>query len=193
MKHDKDRPMDLDNPENPAAGEVNDGGAGDENENLPEPSGAIDLDEEIQRLRLELDEYKNLYLRKAAEFENFRKRKQQEFSALVATAEESLVSDLLPVLDDLQRLLATAQDESWSRESFLRGAQMIHDKMMDILAARGLKPLEAAGMPFDPNLHEALMQQHESGAEPGTVLQEFLRGYRLGDKIIRHAQVVVSA
>jgi molecular chaperone GrpE len=162
-------------------------------EEPPVNSEKSDPEEEIQRLKLELDEYKDLFLRKAAEFENFKKRKQGEFAALINSAEESLIAELLPVLDDLQRLLQHTQDEQWNREAFLRGSQLIHDKLTDLLTSRGLRPIEAVGTPFNPELHEALLQQSEGGVEPGMVLQEHLRGYRLGDKVLRHTQVVVSA
>lgn len=146
--------------------------------------------EDVKQIRLELDEYKNLYLRKAAEFENFKKRKQQEFRALISTAEDALISDILPTLDDFDRFLASNEGD---RGSLLEGAQLIREKLWGVLAARGLKPIESVGNPFDPELHEALVQQKEEGTEPGIVLQEHQRGYRLGDKVIRHARVVVSA
>lgn len=157
-----------------------------------EETAPADPQAEIQQLRLELDEYKNLFLRKAAEFENFKKRRQQEFAALINSAEESLIAELLPVLDDFDRLLASVSPEESNNDSFIRGAQLMRDKLMDILGARGLRAIDSVGHPFDPELHEALMEQKEGGTEPGMVLQEHLRGYRLGEKVIRHAQVVVS-
>lgn len=159
------------------------------------PEAPSSSEDEIQRLKLQLDEYKDLFLRKAAEFENFKKRKQQEYASLIITASEALIIELLPVLDDLDRLLenAAAKDHhSNNSESLQRGALLIRDKIMDLLQGRGLKAIESVGTPFDPDLHEALMQEQNSGREPGIVLKEFTRGYRLGDKVIRHAQVVVS-
>jgi molecular chaperone GrpE len=159
------------------------------------PEAPPSPEDEIQRLKLQLDEYKDLFLRKAAEFENFKKRKQQEYASLIITATEALIIELLPVLDDLDRLLenAAAKDNnSNNSESLQRGALLIRDKIMDLLQGRGLKAIESVGTPFDPELHEALMQEQNSGREPGIVLKEFTRGYRLGDKVIRHAQVVVS-
>jgi molecular chaperone GrpE len=149
-----------------------------------------ELPDDIQRLKLELDEYKNLYLRKAAEFENFKKRKQQEFKALIQSAEESLIASLLPVLDDFERVQANHNADV---ESLLQGVQLIRDKFWDALAARGLQIVESVGKPFDPRLHEAILQQEEDGTEPDIVLQEHERGYQLGEKVIRHSKVVVSA
>ena len=146
--------------------------------------------EAIQQLRLELDEYKNLYLRKAAEFENFKKRKQAEFKALIQSAEESLIASLLPVLDDFDRVQTNHNADV---KNLLQGVQLIRDKLWDTLAARGLQAIESVGNPFDPQLHEAIMQQEEDGTEPDVVLQEHERGYRLGEKVIRHSKVVVSS
>jgi len=169
-------------------------------EELVEPTPS-DPEAIIEQLRLELDEYKNLFLRKAAEFENYKKRRQQEFSALISGAEEALITEILPILDDFDRLLTSASVSEGrltpelgegNNESFLQGAKLVRDKLVDMLAARGLTPIESVGSLFDPELHEALLQQQDGGTEPGIVLQEHLRGYRLGDKVIRHAQVVVS-
>jgi molecular chaperone GrpE len=156
---------------------------------LPAP----DYPEQIQQLKLELDEYKDLFLRKAADFENYKKRKQAECSVIARSTEEQLISQLLPVLDDFERLFYNAEEEQYDREAFLRGAKLIYDKLMKMLEARGVKAVESVGQPFDPQLHEAILQQPQSGVEPGTVLQEYERGYRLGDKVVRHAKVVVSS
>jgi len=160
-----------------------------------EPAPLPSPEDEIQQLKLQLDEYKDLFLRKAAEFENFKKRKQQEYAAVITSVTEGLIADLLPALDDLDRLVdnaAAGENPIENSESLLRGARLIRDKIMVLLQARGVKAIESVGTPFDPELHEAIMQQPESGSEPGIVLQEFARGYRLGEKVIRHAQVVVS-
>jgi molecular chaperone GrpE len=160
----------------------------------PTPVELSDPLEQIQQLKLELDEYKDLFLRKAADFENFRKRKQMEASSVARNTEEIMIASLLPVLDDFERLFSNAAEEQLERDApFLRGAHLIYDKMMNLLQARGLKPMEAVGQPFNPELHEAIMQQSQSGVEPGVVLQESARGWRLGDKVIRHAKVVVSS
>lgn len=149
-----------------------------------------EVEADVQQVRLELDEYKNLYLRKAAEFENYKKRKQLEFQTLINSAEEVLISELLPILDDFERFEANAEGD---RGSLLQGAQLIREKLWDVLSSRGLKPIDSVGAKFDPELHEALMQKEQDGVDPDIVLQEHQRGYRLGDKVIRHAKVVVSA
>ena len=165
---------------------------GGENEIVTEESGeeTPETVDEVQQIRLELDEYKNLYLRKAAEFENFKKRKRMEFQALIKSAEEALIVDLLQVLDDFERFKNNAESDC---ESLLQGAQLIHEKLQDIMVAHGLKPIVAVGAKFDPELHEALMQREEEGVESDMVLEEHQRGYRLGEKVIRHAKVIVSS
>lgn len=201
MTQEQDKPLEINNPPTEGNGNpLEDRSAAEaELEALPaqpEPEIPPSPEEEILRLKLQLDEYKDLFLRKAAEFENYKKRRQQEYAAIINAAMETLIGELLPVLDDLDRLLANAQPSNEANQevaqSLLRGAQLIRDKLMDLLSARGLKPIDSVGMPFDPELHEALLQQQDSGTEPGIVLQEFVRGYRLGNKVIRHAQVVVS-
>jgi molecular chaperone GrpE len=149
-----------------------------------------DLSKEYQKLRLELDEYKNLFLRKAAEFENFKKRKQSELQIFLRAAEESLILNLLPVLDDFDRLLASSEGDA---DSLRQGARLIRGKLWDVLASKGLEPLDALGTPFDPNLHHAIIEQHDKTAAPGMVLAEHEKGYKLAGKVIRPARVVVSA
>jgi molecular chaperone GrpE len=196
MTSDSERSIDLNNSESENEREDEYIKREDQSGDSSEPAQAEISDplEQIQQLKLELDEYKDLFLRKAADFENFRKRKQMESSSIARNTEELLIASLLPVLDDFERLFSTAAEEQLDREApFLRGARLIYDKMINLLTARGLKPLEAVGQPFNPELHEAIMQQPQSGVEAGVVLQEFTRGWRLGDKVIRHAKVVVSS
>ncbi|MBU1651813.1 nucleotide exchange factor GrpE [bacterium] len=146
--------------------------AGAETEPAAEPDVAS-LKQQLAVVKLELDEYKNYYLRKAAEFDNFKKRKQQEFLILVRTAEENLISELLPVLDDLERVEANESDDA---PALMQGIGLIRGKMNSVLQSQGLEPIEAVGKPFDPELHEALLQQEQEGAEPDIVLQEHQRG-----------------
>lgn len=155
-----------------------------------EESLEVDPAEELRQARLELDEYKNLFLRKAAEFENFKKRKQLEFQALIKNASEAVILDLLPALDDFDRFLSVEQGDN---ESLLEGARLIREKLWEPLAARGLEPIQSLGAHFDPEIHEALLQQEVENTEPGIIVEEHQRGYKLGDRVIRPAKVVVSA
>ncbi len=197
-QEDKKDPIEL---EANRAEEISPDAEGAEQPEIPSADAAVqespplDPEEQIAQLKLELDEYKDLYLRKAAEFENFKRRKQLEFTSLLNSASEALITALLPILDDFDRLIENVRKDNDDAETIkqeLRGAELIRDKLLEVLTARGLKPIESVGLPFDPALHEAMLQQQDSGAEAGIVLQEFQRGYRLGDKVIRHAKVVVS-
>lgn len=134
------------------------------------------------------DEYLADLQRVAADFDNFRKRVARDREALVARAGERLVKELLPVLDDLERAAAVAAQ---SAEGTLEeGVRMVHRALHAALAKEGLKEVEADG-PFDPHRHEALMQQ-ASEAPEGTVLAILQKGYRLGDRVLRPARVVVA-
>lgn len=136
------------------------------------------------------DVYKDRWVRLAAEFDNYKKRTLREREALIQSANEGLIRDLLPVVDSVDRANAHADGDTDS-EAFKEGVRMIMEEMPKILQNRGLKEIDAAGQPFDPNLHEALMQV-ASEQEAGTVAEVIERGYCLGDRVLRHAKVVVS-
>ena len=129
------------------------------------------------------------YLRLAADFDNYRKRVAREHSELTARANERLVNELLPVLDDLERALeAAAEHEEAKLEE---GVQLVHRSLAALLERHGLKEIETEGA-FDPHVHEALLAQPAEDAEEGSVLQVLQKGYRLGDKVLRPARVIVA-
>jgi molecular chaperone GrpE len=129
------------------------------------------------------------YLRLAADFDNFRKRAARERSEMAVYANERLVKDLLPILDDLERALeaAAAHEEAKLEE----GVRLVHRSLADLLAKEGLARIDVTGK-FDPHVHEALLAQ-PSDEEEGTVIQVLQNGYRLGDRVVRPARVVVAA
>ena len=129
-------------------------------------------------------------MRLAAEFDNYKKRTLRERDALIQSANEGLLRDLLPLVDSVDRASAHAEGDTDS-EAFKEGVRMIMEELPKILANRGLKEIDASGQGFDPNLHEALMQV-ASDHEEGTIAEVIERGYCLGDKVLRHAKVVVS-
>ena len=134
------------------------------------------------------------YLRLAADFDNYRKRVAREHAELTARANERLVNELLPVLDDLERALeATAErNHTGDWEAKLEeGVQLVHRSLASLLERHGLKEIETEGA-FDPHVHEALLAQPGDGAEEGSVLQVLQKGYRLGDKVLRPARVIVA-
>jgi molecular chaperone GrpE len=129
------------------------------------------------------------YLRLAADFDNYRKRVAREHAELTQRANERLLNELLPVLDDLERALeAAAEHEEAKLEE---GVQLVHRALAALLERHGLIEIDTAGA-FDPHVHEALLAQPGEGAEEGSVLQVLQKGYRLGDKVLRPARVIVA-
>ena len=129
------------------------------------------------------------YLRLAADFDNYRKRVAREHAELTTRANERLVNELLPVLDDLERALeAAAEHEEAKLEE---GVQLVHRSLASLLERHGLTTIATDGA-FDPHVHEALLAQPADGAEEGSVLQVLQKGYKLGDKVLRPARVIVA-
>lgn len=150
------------------------------------------LQNEINQLKEELNQWKDKFLRKMAEFDNYKKRIQQDQIQLVKYANEKLIKDLLPIIDDFERSLTFSKDEL-KNNSILQGVEMVYNKLMKILSDYGLKKIEALNQPFDFNYHEALLQVPKDGVEPLTVIEEVEKGYLLNDKVIRHSKVIVSS
>ena len=129
------------------------------------------------------------YLRLAADFDNYRKRVAREQVELTRRANERILNELLPVLDDLERALeAAAQHEEAKLEE---GVRLVHRSLLGLVERHGLSEIETEGA-FDPHVHEALLAQPGEGAEEGAVLQVLQKGYRLGDKVLRPARVIVA-
>ena len=147
------------------------------------------LEEQLAALEAERDEHLNDLKRVAADFENYRKRVARDQESLVARAHERLVKELLPVLDDLERALAAAEEHEEGK--LVEGVRLIHRSLRDALTREGLAEIETNGR-FDPHVHEALLSQ-PSEAEEGSVLEVMQKGYRPGDRVIRPARVVVAA
>ncbi|MGI9112123.1 MAG: nucleotide exchange factor GrpE [Gaiellaceae bacterium] len=129
------------------------------------------------------------YLRLAADFDNYRKRVAREYVEVTARANERLLNELLPVLDDLERALEAAA--SHEEAKLEEGVQLVHRSLAGLLERHGLSEIAAEGA-FDPHVHEALLSQPGEGAETGTVLQVIQKGYRLGDRVLRPTRVIVS-
>jgi molecular chaperone GrpE len=153
------------------------------------------LTTECEHLRSEVQLYKDRWMRTAAEFENYKKRVSREFGEIVRGANEELLKQLLPVLDNFGRALnhvGYAGDPEGMAEAFRKGVDLISAQFREILERHGLQPIQALGEPFDPHLHEALMQQESDQHAPGTVIDVVEQGYRLNDRVLRHAKVIVS-
>ncbi len=154
----------------------------------PTPTNDTELEERLAEVEREREEYLNDLKRVAADFENYRKRVARDQEGLVARAHERLVKELLPVLDDLARALeAAAQHEEAKLEE---GVRLVHRELVEALAREGLVEVETDGQ-FDPHVHEALVSQ-PSEQEDGSVIEVLQKGYRLGDRVLRPARVVVS-
>jgi molecular chaperone GrpE len=157
----------------------------DGGQSVPVQTGPDESAKVIEGLRDQL-------LRKAAEFENYKRRSEGEFSALIKTANEALLLSLLPVVDDLNRSLASGKDPQ-SHEAFFAGVEMIRTKFLKVMEKHGVVPFPSTGKPFDVGFHDALMQLPRADVAAGTVIQEVDPGYLLHDKVLRHAKVIVSA
>jgi len=132
-----------------------------------------------------------LYLRSQAEIENMKKRFRKEKEGLIKYSNETLIKQLLPVVDNLDKALGNLPDKK-SRNALGEGVELTLKGLMDTLKRTGLEEIKAAGEPFDPNFHEAVSMQEDDTVNPGTVLQELQKGYLLNQRLIRPAMVIVS-
>jgi molecular chaperone GrpE len=144
---------------------------------------------DVGALQAERDQLFDQLQRLAAEFDNYRKRNARDSAALIERANERLVKELLPILDDLGRALAAAEEHEEAKLE--EGVRLVHRALADLLAKEGLAEIETDGK-FDPHVHEALLSQ-PSDADEGSVIEVVQKGYTLGDKVLRPARVVVAA
>jgi molecular chaperone GrpE len=149
------------------------------------------IKKKLEEVKEENDKLKDQLLRKAAEFDNYKKRTEKDFIQLVANANAELITELLPIVDDLERFIRSTQ-ETDNFEGLHKGIELIYKNLMKILENRGVKPIEAVGKEFDPEKHEALMQVDSNEHPSGTVVEEHLKGYVMNDRVLRHSQVIVS-
>ncbi|WP_342552125.1 nucleotide exchange factor GrpE [Paenibacillus sp. FSL R7-0652] len=147
---------------------------------------------ELARLKTEAEENQQRFVRAQADFDNFRRRTQKEKEELAKYASMKLVTELVPVLDNFERAMATVP-EGTETESFAKGIQMILRQLETVLTNEGLTPMEAVGQPFNPEFHQAIMQVESEEHEEGIVVEEVQKGYMLKDKVLRPAMVKVSS
>jgi len=157
------------------------------------PSSTTDptpvLADEIVELRKERDALHDRLLRQAAEFDNYRKRVERERKDSAQMAAIDFVQELLPVIDDFERALQT---QAPGAESYRQGLEIIHRALMEMLRKRGVTPIDAVGTEFDPQVHQAVAYEEAPDRRDGEVMEQFTRGYRLGDKLVRPAMVKVA-
>ncbi|MBA0858918.1 hypothetical protein Goshw_001719 [Gossypium schwendimanii] len=153
----------------------------------------VDLEKKMASLSEELSTEKDRVLRIGADFDNFRKRTERERLSLVANAQGEVLENLLPVLDNFERAKAQIKVKTEGEEKINNSYQSIYKQFMEILGSLGVEPVDTVGNPFDPMLHEAIMQEDSTEFEEGIILQEFQKGFKLGDRLLRPAMVKVSA
>ena len=146
--------------------------------------------EELGRLQHELDTLREMYLRKLADFDNYRKRQEREMEEFRRLANAGLIRECLPVLDNLERALSAPGDEAGGVRE---GVQLVLRQFQDVLARHGLEQIDPLGAPFDPTLHEAIAKRPAAGCEDNAVCEVLQKGYRLGERLLRPALVVVAA
>lgn len=160
-----------------------------EDEKISDNENELNL--KISQLEKDTVELKDALLRKAAEFENYKRRSENEQLNLIKYAAESFILKILTIVDDLERTLVHLE-ESENSKSIAEGIKLVYEKFVRILKEQGVSPIESIGKPFNVDFHEALLQRKDSTVKPHTVLDEIQKGYLYKDKVIRHAQVIVS-
>lgn len=184
-----------------AANEASAGASSDEAASSAAESeqGAEQQRADLDALRAERDEMNDRLLRQMAEFQNYRRRTEEDKSRLTASTKADVLRPMLGVLDDFERTVEAAEqfdaldDAEAAYTSLREGVALVLSKMQGELAKLGVEPIEAKGEPFSEREHEALMQQPPpEGVAPGTVLEEVQRGYRMDDRVLRHSRVVVA-
>lgn len=178
-------PVEEETTQDEAEERVTETGTNHENE---EPG---DMQDELAVERQRSAEYLDQAQRARAELVNYRRRTEDELARMQKQAGERIIGKLLPAMDDLNRAIDSLSEEE-RQTSWAEGIQLIQRKLWSILESEGVQPIEAVGKPFDPSFHEAIsMQEGSDGAT--TVVQEFQRGYMLGDRVLRPAMVVVGS
>src|SRR5437016_4000090 len=149
------------------------------------------LRERTLAIERERDEFRNLLQRTRADFENYQKRTQRDLAQERRYCRAGLALDLLPMLDNFERAVVAAQ-QAGETGPLVQGVAMIQSQVLDVLKRHGITRIEAQGQPFDPNLHQAVMQQPSAEQRPNTVLQVLEQGFMIHDRVLRPARVVVS-
>jgi len=152
----------------------------------------VEEESELEKIKAELEDQKDRFVRKVAEFENFRRRSAKERVELIQTAGKEVITDLLDVLDDCDRAQKQIEKSEDNKE-IKDGVLLVFNKLRNILSAKGVKPMQTIHEEFNPDLHEAITEiPAPTEGLKGKILDEVVKGYYLNDKIIRHAKVVVG-
>lgn len=160
-------------------------------ENPEQVEEAVEEVDELTLTKQQLEEEQDKLIRLRADFENFKRRVQLDKAADFKYRAQSVLSDILPVLDNFERALAveTTSDEA---ASIVKGVDMVYRTLLEAVKKEGLEQIEAEGVAFDPNFHQAVMQEKDDSKESGVVLQELQKGYKLKDRVLRPSMVKVN-
>jgi molecular chaperone GrpE len=185
------KPKDPEAPEIPPSTDSRTGNRGNADDGGPHgPGDSLPASEEIARLRKERDEYQDQALRARAEFANYQKRSKQQADIDRVYAVGSLARDLLDSLDNLSRAIDALRASG--AEGVTAGLDMVQKQLLEVLGKHGVEPIPALGEPFDPNFHDAVLQQPSPTHPEGTVVGELSKGYKIRDRVLRPTKVAVS-
>ncbi|MEH2208416.1 MAG: nucleotide exchange factor GrpE [Nostoc sp.] len=158
-----------------------------------ERAALAELTQQIESVKTQLEERSTQYMRIAADFENYRKRTSKEKEDLELQVKRNTILELLPVVDNFERARSHLKPQSDGEMTMHKSYQGVYKQLVDSLKRLGVSPMRPEGQEFDPNLHEAVMREPTDEHPEGTVLEELVRGYYLGDRVLRHAMVKVAA
>lgn len=147
---------------------------------------------ELEHWKAQAEEHQNRMLRALADMDNLRRRVRKEQEEMMNYSSLKVIEELLPVLDNFERALSADKD-SITVDSLLQGVNMVYRQMVQVFEKEGLAPVESTGKPFDPNIHQAVVQVEDDSFEPGVVVEELQKGYQYKDRVIRPAMVKVNA
>jgi molecular chaperone GrpE len=157
----------------------------------PDDAPGTDTAADVAELQKQRDEMYDRLLRTSAEFDNYRKRIDRERQQASESAAAALIADLLPLVDDFERALKIGAGES-GVDAYRQGVELIYKQLLEVLRRRGVRPIDALGADFDPHFHQAVSYEPAEGRRDGEVIEEFGRGYMLGDRLLRPAMVKVA-
>lgn len=149
------------------------------------------VNKELQKLKEEMESWKEKYLRLAAEFDNFKKRKERESGEFLNLATAGLIKKILPIADDLERSLESARNDQ-DFDALVQGLELVQKTLVKVLEDEGVTTIPAVGEEFNPEFHDALMIMEKDDIPSNTVIDEHEKGYMLGDRVLRPAKVIVS-
>lgn len=156
-------------------------------------AGAAAWQAEVNTLKAQLEERTSQYMRIAADFENYRRRNSKEREEQEVQIKRTTITELLPVIDNFERARAQIKPQTEAEMTIHKSYQSVYKQLVDCLKRLGVSAMRSEGQEFDPNLHEAVMRQPTDQHPEGTVMEELVRGYMIGDRVLRHAMVKVAA